>query len=630
MLVGQHVGPILIEKELGSGAMGAVYRGVNTKTGQKVAVKVISPGLTTSQSAVARFDREAKILKQLNHQNIVRFFGTGTIQGQRCYAMEYIEGESLDHVMARRGRMTWEEVVDLGQQLCAGLQHAHERGVVHRDLKPSNLMVCHDGTLKLTDFGIAKLEDATQLTEANCTVGTAAYMSPEQCRGERNIDYKSDLYSLGVLFYELITGRKPFKAESAMEMFVQHVQGKFERPSRIILDVPVWLDTLVCQMMEKKPAQRPQNAAMVANVLGSIQEKIEAQQSAGVAAVRGRKKDRPKGKRSIDEEDKEAARILAGKAKKKLREKVPFFLAAWFQAACILALLAGIGVALYLMLRPPSAETLYERAEKLMASTKPEDWDMARRGPIETYMVHYPDRPGRETEQMRLWLNKIDIFNNEQLLLNYLRKKDSIIGFPPKNDTEKEAFKAVLTEEEGDLDAAEKLWMTMKENYGAGSGFKSWGQLAEQHVAMIQDIQKTAKNLGEEANRVEESGSELPMTDQPIQEAFRAFRYDQFKDPLMARRDFNEMREKYAKDPEQRFWYVLAGWKIRELNKILKDSVLEKNRDEVLKTIKEKLEVAGKSKRNKRIGICLTIIALYEKELPMKEQVDKAQNLLAK
>ena len=134
--------------------------------------------------------------------------------------------------------MTWEEVVTLGQQLCAALQHAHERGVVHRDLKPSNLMILSDGTLKLTDFGIAKDLDVTALTSANCTVGTASYMSPEQCRGEKDIGPKSDLYSMGVLFYELITGRKPFEAENAMDMFVQHCTGEFERPSRSCLTYP--------------------------------------------------------------------------------------------------------------------------------------------------------------------------------------------------------------------------------------------------------------------------------------------------------------------------------------------------------------------------------------------------------
>src|SRR5262249_9675663 len=142
------------------------------------------------------------------------------------------EGQCLDPVMSRRGGLTWEEVIQLRTQLCAALQHAHEKGIIHRDLKPSNLMVLPDRTIKLTDFGIAKDTDVTALTAANCTVGTAAYMSPEQCRGDRDLTYRSDLYSLGVLFYELLTGRKPFIAETPMDMFLLHLQAQCERPSR--------------------------------------------------------------------------------------------------------------------------------------------------------------------------------------------------------------------------------------------------------------------------------------------------------------------------------------------------------------------------------------------------------------
>src|SRR5256885_2254042 len=152
MFVGKEIGPFHIERELGCGAMGTVYR-----------------------------------------------------------------------VLARRGAFPWDEVVAIGRQLCEALRHAHDKGIIHRDLKPSNLMVLKDGTVKLTDFGIAKDTDVTALTAANNTVGTAAYMSPEQCKGERNLTHKSDLYSMGVMFYELLTGRKPFLAESPIDMFQAHV-----------------------------------------------------------------------------------------------------------------------------------------------------------------------------------------------------------------------------------------------------------------------------------------------------------------------------------------------------------------------------------------------------------------------
>jgi eukaryotic-like serine/threonine-protein kinase len=248
MLIGQTIGPFKVEKELGSGAMGTVYRATFSKNdgkARRVAIKVIAPGLGDNERIQARFTREADILKQLKHPNIVRLLASGKFQGRPFYAMEFIEGHSLDHYLATKGRLHWEKMIEMGKQICASLQHAHDHGIIHRDLKPSNLMLDKAGNLKLTDFGIAKDSDMSGLTSANSTVGTAAYMSPEQCRGERDLTPKSDLYALGIVFYELLTGRKPFAAENAMDMFIQHVSGTFERPARIVMDIPPWLDTLV-------------------------------------------------------------------------------------------------------------------------------------------------------------------------------------------------------------------------------------------------------------------------------------------------------------------------------------------------------------------------------------------------
>src|SRR5262249_18341323 len=190
-------------------------------------------------------------------------------------------------------------------------------------------------------------------------VGTASYMSPEQCKGQTDLSLKSDLYSLGVLFYELLTGRKPFKADNAMDMFMLHVNGTFERPSRLVFDIPIWLDTLVCQLLEKLPEKRPLDAQTVANTLGSIQEKVEAQQSAGVEAVRRRVMDRGPGQKRPDEEDKEAARILmTGRGRRRKQVKKRFYQKVWLQAAGLLLALGVVGTLLYLVFRPPSADKL--------------------------------------------------------------------------------------------------------------------------------------------------------------------------------------------------------------------------------------------------------------------------------
>jgi serine/threonine-protein kinase len=465
MLTGQKVGPFVIEKELGSGAMGTVYRGTHTKTGQKVAVKFMSPSLGANERSLARFEREVAILKQLKHPNIVRCFGASKFQGMPYYAMEYVEGESLDYVMERRGRITWEELVTLGRQLCDALHHAHMQGIIHRDLKPSNLMVLRDGSVKLTDFGIAKDLDVTQLTSANCTVGTAAYMSPEQCRGERDLTHKSDLYSLGVMFYELLVGRKPFTAENAMDMFLQHCNGTFERPSRIVLDIPIWLDTLVCQMMEKKPELRPRDAEMVSQVLGSIAEKVAAQQSAGVDAARKRVMDRQPGQDKLGEEDKETARLLlTGKFKVKRRRKVkPLTQRKWFQALCLSGLLVLAGGGLVWGLMPRSADKVYG---KIVALTEPDDPenDVDALEWIDQYKARFPEQDGRWKDVVRRQEHIEERQLETQLTNTWHAKRRLGKEVEGQNRAEDLAYQAIRYAEFGDLYTAREKWVKAKEN----------------------------------------------------------------------------------------------------------------------------------------------------------------------
>ena len=343
MWQGKQIGPFLIEKEIGAGAMGTVYRALYTKTNKRVAFKVVSVDLQKNPKALARFERETIILKKLDHPNIVKLYASGHAGNRPFYAMEYIDGETLESVLKRRTRHTWEEVIRLGQQICAALQHAHQQNVVHRDLKPANIMVTRDGTIKLTDFGIAKGFDLEQLTATNAAIGTASYMSPEQCKGDKNLSHRSDLYSLGVLLYELLVGRRPFLAETTLDMYLAHVEGKFERPSRIVLDIPIWLDTLVCQLLEKDPNKRPYDAATVAQALGSIQEKIEARLSAGVDVATGRAAGKPRGGSSMDDTDVEAARTLKDAVSKRSCKKKSGIMPRCFKLLAIFACSEGPG-----------------------------------------------------------------------------------------------------------------------------------------------------------------------------------------------------------------------------------------------------------------------------------------------
>jgi serine/threonine-protein kinase len=624
MLAGQQFGPFTIEKELGSGAMGTVYLGRYTKTGQVMAIKVMAPGLgATNAAATKRFEREITILKELNHPNIVRLFGAGKTQGARYFAMEYVEGESLDHVMGRRGRMTWEDVVALGKQLCLALQHAHDKGIIHRDLKPSNIMILKDGTLKLTDFGIAKVSDLEALTATNCTVGTAAYMSPEQCKGHSDLTPKSDLYSMGVLFYELLTGKKPFTADNAMEMFLQHVQGTFERPSKLVLAIPVWLDTLVCQLLEKKTEQRPLDAHMVVNTLNSIHEKVEAQQSAGVEAVRRRLIDRAPGQKRPDEEDKEAARILMTGKGRSRRKKKKWYQQGWVQAAGLLLALGVAGTLLFLVFRPPSPDNLYQQAEKLMKSPNFEDHEKALDGPIKEYLRRYGSRGDQQAKTVQGWAEETENTQKEKFLQNYLQKKSGAFKINPQDKMEDLAFTAAVAEDDGNRDKARAKWEELKQQDSP-----IWGRVADKHLREFQSFDQIDAECKKLYDRIHDFGAEEKFPE-PQQQIFIAWRAEHFGDHLLARSKFQKFKETVGKEPDTpRPLYLYAAWRNKELadNKQSKDNVKKMVQDR-LKEAPSALAEGKKKKYDVRM-LCLDTLALYEKDEDMKEQVDEARKLL--
>jgi serine/threonine protein kinase len=635
MLVGQQFGPFTIDKELGSGAMGTVYRGRFSKTGQIMAIKIMAPGVgSTSSGAVDRFEREIAILKQLNHPNIVRFHGAGKEKGMRYFAMEYIQGESLDKVMARRGRMTWEEVVELGQQLCSALKHAHDKGIVHRDLKPSNIMVLPDGTLKLTDFGIAKAATLDALTATNCTVGTASYMSPEQCKGVQDLTHKSDLYSLGVMFYELVTGRKPFQAENAMDMFMLHVNGTFERPSHLVLDLPIWLDTLICQLLEKKPEQRPLDAETVAKALGSIQEKVESQQSAGVEAVRRRLIDRRPGQKRLDDEDKEAARtLMTGKGKAKRKQTVkPLHQRVWVQALGLLFGLGLVGTLLYLVFRSPPTDKLYQQAKAVMESGSFADQEKAIEpdGVISKCLRAYHKQDNEQSREVRGWLLQIQSTQNERLLDNYMQKRSAVLKFEAQNKTQESAFAAMEAEEEGDQEAAIKQWQAVKDLEGGGSG---WSRVADKHLAAWTALDMLDKEFQRLYERIHTSGEEPSLKDDRQIQAFRAWReeHSAVGDAGMAKLFYKSLKEDLAKEPRPRtHWYLFAAVNARRLNdKELDKEQLKKKVGACLQMVSEQLAMKPPQIRalDARF-VCLDVLALYSQEEWMNTVVKEAEKLL--
>ena len=573
MLLGKAIGPFVIDKKIGAGAMGAVYRAKHTESGRWVAIKVVSASHAANETAMQRFEREWEILKQLKHPNIVRLVASGRYAGTPFYAMEYVEGQSLDKIMARRGRIDWEEVVRLGQQLCAALQHAHEKGIVHRDLKPSNLMILKDGTVKLTDFGIAKDLDRTAITEVNCTVGTAAYMSPEQCKGERNMTHKSDLYSMGVMFYELLTGKKPFQADSSLDMFMKHIKGTFERPSRLALDVPIFLDTLVCQLMEKDPQRRPFDAAMVAQALERVGEKVAAQQAAGLDAAATRNEDKPPEAATVDAHDKDAVRALLGKKKKRRRPEGAFYRRTWFKAAAMAGALVGIvALALFFILVKPSPDSLYKSAAQAMASDDLEVKVRARKpdGAISEFLRYYGDRDDEQAQKIRKWADVVDAEEAERLLLTRL---DNDI-FTGVDEDELNCRDGVEAENEGRLKAARDIWMKVAKykeipQQPEPSEKRSYGLLALGRLHTLDEVDKREKRLEKGVTVKGFAGGYEPADDNE-KAAAKAFQLELQKSPK-ANEAWEDLRKKLKRNPAStRPWWLLATKRLRELPQLQK------------------------------------------------------------
>ena len=273
----EQIGPYQIERELGAGGMGTVYFARHESTGREVAVKVLPAALAREEGFVYRFKREIDALRQVKSPHIVEFYESGVDGDISYYAMEYVDGENLTTRLTRERRIPWRDAIDISVQVCRALKAAHNAGIVHRDLKPSNLMLAADGTVKLTDFGVAQVFAAGQLTMPGGVIGTAEYMSPEQARGKRATK-RSDVYSLGAVLYVMLTGRPPFTGQSALEISQKHVHNRFDSPRQYVPELPHWLDEVVCKCLEKQPEDRYPDAHVLSLRLAEIPKKVDFSQ----------------------------------------------------------------------------------------------------------------------------------------------------------------------------------------------------------------------------------------------------------------------------------------------------------------------------------------------------------------
>lgn len=384
------IGPFQIERQIGVGGMGLVYSAIYPENGKRVAVKVLSPGLGMEPKLVKRFEREIEILKRLNHPNIVKYYGGGTQNNQRYYAMEFIDGGSLQEVLKARGRLPWDKALHVGRQVAAALEHAHNAGIIHRDLKPANLFLSKKGRIKLGDFGIARDTEATALTAAGKTVGTYAYMAPEQIQAGFPISRKTDLYALGCLLYEVIVGETPFQSENPVEMLMQHLNDEPYEVCEKVPDCPIALNRLIARMLAKDPDDRPYDALAVHTELGEIRDELKggppiAQQDTSAGSS---------GNTKAETKQADASAKKKKKRKKKKKKDVPFHERTWFLATCLLAL---IGATIWLLL-PPGEDWYADHWREAMQGD-----EYAQRSSLEDhidpYLAKFPEGRYRDQAQ---------------------------------------------------------------------------------------------------------------------------------------------------------------------------------------------------------------------------------------
>ncbi len=263
----------IIDKLIGVGGMAVVFRARDTYlNNMTVAIKILKDDVSNDETTVKRFYNEARIARELKHSNIVAVQDVKTNGRVKYMVMEYLFGLTLkDYLNAKNKPLSFEEVVGYSAQILRALGEAHRNQIIHRDIKPQNIMLLKDGKVKVMDFGVAKRPDVTTLTATDKAVGTVYYMSPEQAAGKKNIDTRSDLYSLGAMMYELATGQTPFKGETPIAILVKHMQEEPVPPRQYNSSIPVGLEQIILCAMSKDPANRFQTADEMLGYIKQLQ-----------------------------------------------------------------------------------------------------------------------------------------------------------------------------------------------------------------------------------------------------------------------------------------------------------------------------------------------------------------------
>ncbi|HXG11876.1 MAG TPA: protein kinase [Gemmataceae bacterium] len=569
-MIGTRLGNWVIDRELGSGGMGHVYlahedpapgsphppplspsegergissfpltpeageRGRGEGGGRRAAVKVLAAELALDPGFQQRFQREIDALRQLNHPAIVRFYEAGRQEGRYYYVMEYIEGRNFEDLLREHGRLPWPEVLDLALQVSPALKHAHDRGIIHRDIKPSNLMRTPTGAVKLTDFGIAHVFASTPLTVSGVVVGTAEFLSPEQAAG-KPVSKRSDLYSLGVVLYTLLTGRPPFQGNSFLELLHKHRYAQFDPPQKLVPEVPQEFAEVIGELLEKDPAKRPPDGLVLYRRLDSIRRRLEYR------AAPTRLLD-PNEPATLEYElavpDKAGVRrpgpatLMSRLMRQELEERTRagpigrLLNRAWVLAALLVLTVGVIAWTFW----PASPEYLFRRGAELMASDDPDDWDRAWQdylGPLES---RHPNHPYRE---------EVERFRRQRQEYEAQRRAERDAGTSrPAGEGQWFYQQGLRLRQQGDEAAARRVWENLVRSFRDVPAEEVWVRRAEAQLrkaeaapandrwASVRAALERARQLRDQGKRAEAEaiwrGLEELYRDDPSAAAIRA------------------------------------------------------------------------------------------------------------
>jgi serine/threonine protein kinase len=260
-----------IVEELGRGGMGNVYKAQDTEIKEKIALKLIKPEISSDKKTIERFQNELKLARKISHRNVCRMHDLGKSEGNYFITMEYVDGENLKGMIRMMGQLSSGKAISIAKQVCEGLSEAHRIGVVHRDLKPSNIMIDKDGNAKIMDFGIARSLTGKGITGVGVMIGTPEYMSPEQVES-KEIDQRSDIYSLGVILYEMVTGQVPFEGDTPYSIGVKHKSEAPRNPKEINPQISDDLNRMILKCLEKEKDKRYQSAGELRSELENIEK----------------------------------------------------------------------------------------------------------------------------------------------------------------------------------------------------------------------------------------------------------------------------------------------------------------------------------------------------------------------